>query len=37
MIQSIYNLKYSISKKIPIIFYNGLNFDYHFTIKELVK
>ena len=24
-------------KKIPIVFHNGLNYDYHFIIKELVE
>ena len=28
------NLKYSLSKKIPIVFHNGSNYDYHFIIKE---
>ena len=31
------NLKYSISKKIPIIFHNGSNYDYHFLINELAE
>ena len=30
-----YNLKYSVPKKIPIIFHNQSNYDYHSTIKEL--
>ena len=29
------NLKYSVPKKIPIAFHYGLNYDYHFIIKEL--
>ena len=33
--QSICNLKYSIPKNIPIVFYNRSNYDYHFIIKEL--
>ena len=33
--QSICNLKYSVPKKIPIVFHNGSNCDYHFIIKEL--
>ena len=33
---SICNLKYSVPKKILIVFHNGSNYDYHFTIKELV-
>ena len=32
---SICNLKYSVPKKILIVFHNGSNYDYHFTIKEL--
>ena len=32
--QSICNLKYSVPKKIPIVFNNGCNYDYHFIIKE---
>ena len=34
---SICNLKYSVTKKIPIVFHNGSNFDYHFIIKELAE
>ena len=34
---SICNLKYSVSKKMPIVFHNGSNYDYHFIIKELAK
>ena len=34
---SICNLKYSVAKKIPILFHNGSNYDYHFIIKELAK
>ena len=30
---SICNLKYSVPKKIPIVFHNGSNYDYHFIIK----
>ena len=32
---SLCNLRYSVPKKIPIIFHNGSNFDYHFIIKKL--
>ena len=28
-------LKYSVTKKIPIVIHNGSNYDYHFIIKEL--
>ena len=32
---SIYNLKYNLPKKSPIVFHNGSNYDYHFIIKNL--
>ena len=31
------NLKYSVPKKIPKVFHNGSNYDYHFIIKELAE
>ena len=31
------NLKYSVSKKIFMVFHNGSNCDYHFIIKELAE
>ena len=34
---NICNLRYRIPKEIPIVFHNGSTYDYHFTIKELVK
>ena len=34
---SICNLKYSVAKKIPIVFLNGSNYNYHFIIKELAE
>ena len=34
-VHSICNLKYSVPKKIHIVFHNGPNCDYHFIIKEL--
>ena len=34
---NICNLRYKIPKEIPIVFNNGSTYDYHFTIKELVK
>ena len=34
---SICNLKYSVPKKIPIVFHNGSNYEYHFIIKELAE
>ena len=32
-IYSICNLKYSVPKKIPTVFHNGSNYDYHFIIR----
>ena len=34
---NICNLRYKIPKEIPVVFYNGSAYDYHFIIKELVK
>ena len=34
---SICNLKYSVPKKIPLVFHNEFNYDYHFIIKELAE
>ena len=34
---SICNLKYSVPKKIPIVFYNGPNYDHHLLIKETAE
>ena len=34
---SIGNLNYNIPKKIPIVFHNGSNYDYHFLIRKLAK
>ena len=34
---SMCNLKYSVPKKIHIVFHNGSNYDYHFIIKELAE
>ena len=36
-VQSICNLKYSVLKKIPIVFHNRSNHDYHFIIKDLAE
>ena len=33
----IYNLKYIIPTKIPIVFHNGSNYGYHFVIKGLAE
>ena len=29
------NLRYKIPNEIPVVFYNGSTYDYHFIIKEL--
>ena len=34
---SICNLRYKISKKIPVVFHNGSTYDYHFIIKQLAR
>ena len=34
---SICNLKYSVPKKIPVVFHDKLNYNYHFIIKELAE
>ena len=34
---NICNIKYSVPKKIPIVFHNGSNYDYQFIIKELAE
>ena len=34
---SIYDLRYSVPKKICIAFHNVSNYDYHFNIKELAE
>ena len=31
------NLRYKITKEIPVVLHNGSTFDYHFTIKELAE
>ena len=36
-VHSIYNLKYSVLKKICRAFHNGSNYDYHFISKELAE
>ena len=35
--QSICNLRYNTTRKIPVISHNGTNYDYHLIIKELAK
>ena len=34
---SICNLKYSIPKNYSVVYHSGLNYDYHFIIKEVTK
>ena len=34
---NICNSRYKVPKEIPIVFHNSSTYDYHFTIKELVK
>ena len=34
---NICNLKYTVPKKILIVFYNGSNYDYHYVIKGLAE
>ena len=34
---SICNLRYKISKEIPVVFYNGSTYDYHFIMKQLAR
>ena len=34
---SICNLKCRVPKKVPLVFHNGSNYDYHFIIKELAE
>ena len=36
-VHSICNLKYSVPKKISLVFHNESNYDYHFIIKELME
>ena len=33
--RSIWNLKFNVPNEIPVDFYNGSNYDYHFIINEL--
>ena len=37
VLHTTYKFKYSVPKKIPAVFYNGCNYDYHLIIKELSK
>ena len=34
-VHSICNLRSNVPKEIPVIFHNGLNYDYYFTMKKL--
>ena len=37
IVHNICNFKYSAPSKLPIVFHNGSNYDYHFIIKELAE
>ena len=34
---STFNLKFIVTNKIPAVFHNGSNYDYHFIIKEIAN
>ena len=34
---NICNLRYKVPKEIPIVFYNGSTYNYHFVIKNLAE
>ena len=34
---SICNLRFNVPNEIAVVFHNGLNYDYHFIIKELAN
>ena len=34
---NVYNLRYKVPKKIPVVFHNGSAYDYHFIIKQLAE
>ena len=34
---SICNLKFNVPNEIPVVFYRGSNYDYHFVIKDLAN
>ena len=34
---SICNLRFNVPNEIPVVFYNGSNYNYHFIIKELAN
>ena len=31
------NLRFNMPNEIPVVFHNGLSYDYHFIIKELAN
>ena len=37
LVHNIFNLRYNVPKKIPIVFHNGSTYDYHFVIKNLAE
>ena len=36
-VHSICNVRFNFPNKIPVVFHNGSNYDYHFIIRELVN
>ena len=36
-VQSTFNLKLNVPNEIPVVFHNGLKYDYHFITKELAN
>ena len=36
-VYNIFNLRYSVPKKITIVFHNGSNYDYRFIMEELAE
>ena len=34
---NICNLRFKVTKEIPVVFHNGSTYDYHFIIKELAE
>ena len=36
-VHNICNLRYKVPKEIPVVFYNGSTYDYHFIIKQLAE
>ena len=34
---SVCNLRFNVANEMSVVFHNGLNYDYHFIIKELAN